>query len=264
MKLSFANLLSGATITGSADLAGFGASNLKTAGSPFSAPAKTSATGAQNYVIDFLTATTIDFFGIVHCNFTSATWQGNAANTWGAPSYSQAITIARQGWNWRYQNHTEPSGAGTPFSYRYARLSIPNQTPTDGASGYRIGGVFAGRFSTANYWRWALDIRTRLPRKDTEAEHEGWGDRVVLGDPVVEITAQLVDDVRRASPGLGDGLATWQELLRQVWAADVFWLYPNKGDTSACWPVRQRNDIAWSLDAGMGTAPWELKEVVSP
>lgn len=261
MKLSFSNLLSAATITGSADAAGFGAANLKTPQSPFSAPAKTSAGGAQNYVIDFGVATTLDMVGLVHVNFTSATLQGNATDSWGAPSFTQALTITRNPWTWRYQLHQALSG----FNLRFARLVIPSQTPVDGATGYRIGGVWAGRLTdTPTFFRWNVEKRVRLPRRDTEAEHGGWGYQLVLGDPTVEITAQIADDVKKATPGLNDGVAAWQEILRQAWAAGTFWFYDDKGDSSSAWPVQRRNDIAWTLDAGLGTTPLELKEVVAP
>lgn len=73
-----------------------------------------------------------------HVNFASVRFYANSSNSWGSPAYdSAAKTISQDKSVGRYKIWFD----GTGNSYRYWRISIPVQTPTDGAAYFSIGRV---------------------------------------------------------------------------------------------------------------------------
>lgn len=264
MKIAAVNAMAQATVTCSVADPNYPAANAKRPDQPFT-PAKTTVLGTQSWVIDFGSPVSVQLMGLAHVNFATARWQGNTVNDWAAPPYDQALTVTRCPWQWRYQHTHLPGAGGVPvFTYRWARLVVSGGA-LDGAAGYRLGGIWAGTATeTPTPWRWQFEVRTILPKLDQGPDHDGWRQRLVLGDPRVHITAQLASRLTRSSPGVGDALASWSDLLRQLWAGDMAWLYLDKGDPSAGWPVRPSEDITWRVDAGLAEAPWELDEIVGP
>lgn len=261
-KLSFTNLAAAtATVmSGSAPDSAFPAANLKTPDLPFSAPAKTTATGQQTWTVDFGSAQTIVLLVLARVNFTSATVEGNATDSWGAPSFSLALTITRNEQSGRYQW----AGLLTAFTFRFMRIVIPAQTPTDGASGYLIGGIWAGATTDAprdpapgrfGYGRFR-------PSQDDEPSHKAWGQRLYLGEPRVVISATRLAVASLGSPFSGDEVDSWADVDRQVEIIDHFAVFLNLGDASQGHLVRNEAQPMWHLNAaGVAESQWELLEV---
>jgi hypothetical protein len=123
------------TITASSEASGFPGSNLLDVHKP-GAEWRSTATTEQNIVFDTGTVgcvVTAVFLGDV--NFTSVTIQGNATDSWGSPSFSQAFTVSKDNVVQRYKAFAALTG----FAYRYLRLLVPAQSPTDSEAFFRIG-----------------------------------------------------------------------------------------------------------------------------
>ena len=115
----------GATVTASAEDSGYVAANLAQGyDANQNRPAKlTTTTG--NWVFDLLSAQTIDYVALIYHNLDaglSVSIQGNASDSWGAPSLSQAITIpAHHADGWPVNPFQALTGSRT---FRYWRLLI--------------------------------------------------------------------------------------------------------------------------------------------
>lgn len=132
-----------ATITQSSEVAGRLADNVLT-----STPGKSWATTGDSsewIVFDLGSATAITTFFINQHNFTSAatvTLEAHTSDSWGAPSYSQVLTVA-----------TDADGEVLPCvcfylseTYRYWRLTIADAANPDGR--IEIGNIYAGSYYT--------------------------------------------------------------------------------------------------------------------
>ena len=141
------NLLDSATLTASSEASGFPASNLK---NPFRSKVWRTAgatAGTANLVINHGSAKAVTVVALIGYNWTSApgtlTFEANATDSWGAPSFSQALTFA-----------ANPTANGNPGiivktfasqSYQYNRLNViysPGTTPTD----WDLGRIFVGTY----------------------------------------------------------------------------------------------------------------------
>ena len=104
---------------------------------------RTTGKASENIVFDLGTATKITAFSMFTFNLTSGatvTLQANASNSWGSPSYSQALTIA-----------TDADGAVLPRivyfldqTYRYWRVLLADSGNT--ATYLQIGRIAAGEY----------------------------------------------------------------------------------------------------------------------
>ena len=263
IKFSFANVVDGATITGSSEDADYPASNIANPERPF-LPWRTTAITDQNVVIDFTTTTQLSLIILVRTNFAAATIQGNATNTWGAPSYSQAVTIARNPVMWRYQYAILPVG----FNYRYLRIFIPAQTPVDGASYFLLGGVWAGATLTPpKNFLLQVEYEALEPKRDLQPDHSGWRQRLVLGEPVCVMRTRRMAEVsfirRRATPFVDDQLQDWMDLDRQMRDADYFGLFLNNDDPSQGYVMRRVSDAQWAHSRRTrAESQFDLEEVI--
>lgn len=98
---------------------------------------KTTVATDSNIVIDLGSAMALKAVGIIDVNYTSCTIEGNATDSWGAPSFtSGTITIAKEKLTGLYRLHF---AALTGFNYRFLRLVIPIQSTTDGEAVFRTG-----------------------------------------------------------------------------------------------------------------------------
>jgi len=70
-------------------------------------------------------------------NFESMTIQGNDTDAWGAPSFSQSVTVYEDERVKRYKGLFLLTG----FAYKYVRLVVPVQDTTDTEAFYQIGNV---------------------------------------------------------------------------------------------------------------------------
>lgn len=241
IALSFTNLAAGATIVGSTENENFPASYAAEPQSPF-LPWRTTALGDQSLVIDFGAQTAVTLLLLIRTNFASATIQGNATDSWTSPAFSQAVTIARNPFNWRYQHGVVLSG----FSYQYMRVLIPSQTPVDGAGAYILGGVWAGAtVRPPMNPRADVVFETLQPFKDVGPDDDAWRERLYLGEPLVRMRMTRLARVTRLSPGLDDQLQQWSEIDRQMYAADRFAMFLDAGDPSQAYVVRGIHALTW-------------------
>ncbi|MHB8772957.1 MAG: hypothetical protein ACYC7J_18335 [Syntrophales bacterium] len=150
------NLLDAATLTASAATAGYPAANLKN-------PLRTKVwktTGEQNLVVDHGTAKAVNVVALTGYDWASApgtlTFQANATDSWGAPSFSQALT-----WAAATQNGSKATIIKTfaTQTYRYNRLYV-SYLPGGSPTAWQLGRMFVGTYfqPTDNY---------RYERKDT-------------------------------------------------------------------------------------------------
>src|SRR5574343_168030 len=75
-----------------------------------------------------------------HCNFASVIVHGNTSNSWGSPAYSSStLTVSMDYATGRYKIWVNCTG----HSYRYWRIHVPIQTPTDSAAYFQLGRLIA-------------------------------------------------------------------------------------------------------------------------
>lgn len=260
MELSLTNHAASATFTASSQHATLTADNLASPQRPF-LTWRTTATGAQNAVIDFGVGRVVVGFVIVNVNFTSLTIQGNASDSWGSPSFSSAVTITRNPLTGRYQY----GGYLTGFAYRYMRLSIPSQATTDAASYYEAGGLWAGPVaSLPRDYDWRVAERLIEPRVDVGPSHRGFSQRLTLGRARVAMTVPLSAKVNEAQPGNGDEYGAFLSLERQMRDSVHFVLFPELGDSSQIYVCKRMDVTEWSaVQPGLRDSSWDLEEAVS-
>lgn len=105
---------------------------------------------AVTLVIDLLTAKSVKNVWLNNANFTSATLQANAANSWGSPAVSKNVVLAADDTG-IIKGYFELSSS----AYRYVRISIPVQTLADGGTVPWLGNVIIGvdvAFSPVSKW----------------------------------------------------------------------------------------------------------------
>jgi hypothetical protein len=157
---------------------------------------------------DFATATTLDVLAAIHANFSAATFQGNASDTWGAPSYNPSASVIGVSGNDRYHHAHRPVG----FSFRYASLSVPTGATTDGSTRWALGGIWAGVL-TSPPWDILMDPEEEKleARRDIETADGRLLQRIKLDDNATRITCHRVAQTEA-------DLAAWRAIDRQ-WSA---------------------------------------------
>jgi len=264
LRLSLANLVTAATIISatSAD-ATYVRTNAATPQRPFK-PWKTTTTATdQDIIVDFGSATLIEAIGLIRTNFTSVTIQGNATNSWGGPSYASTLTVARNPWNTRYQYGYRP----VAFNYRYLRVAITGgQTPTDGASVFLLGGLWAGTLTTApRDFAETYTVNRIEPRLDVRPSSRAWTQRLTIGEPRVSIRTKL-DVITGTPPAKTDLLASWLEVQRQMTNAQYFLALLEDSDPAQSYIVQAADEPDWQVGTGsistQGT--FTLEEMLGP
>lgn len=262
-RLSFTNLVAGGTVTPSSEDADYPAEYVKDAGRPF-LPWRTGALGEQTLVVDLLGAPAGQVLIVLNrTNFTSAKVQGNTTNSWGSPAVSQDVVIANNPFNGRYMH----SLVFTTFPYQYLRIVVPAQTPVDAAAYYLLGGLWCGVATTVPSNVLAeIEIETKQPKRDLRPEHEGWRQRLILGEELVVLTVPRQAKITRLAPGRGnDHLARWAALDRLIWSAGGrFAFFFNAGDPTQGYIVFNVEDTtAWKVANRLrSTSDWKLEESI--
>jgi len=248
-------------ITGSTAAANSPASNLSKPGRPFM-PWRTTTGGDQSAVINFAAAKVVDAVWLVRTNFTSVRIQGNTSDSWGAPPFDQAFTIGLSPWNFRYQLGSRLTG----FNYQYMRVLIPSQTPTDGTTAYLLGGVWAGPIEKLpQNVRFDVNLATVQPSLDVAPQHQGWRQRLVLGEPLCRIAAMRTSRITHMMPGYQDDLTLWQSIARRVRENDMLAILLGAADSSQAFVVRPINEAHWQWTRRRllrAESPWELEEAI--
>ena len=133
--------MTGVSVVGTTDAAGFPASNVLDWQHPSLRWQSDNLTGDKTLVFD-LSATPPNYVGfyIRGVNFTSAFLQAHATDSWGAPTHNVAISFSTDSYVKRMQAAFFYLVARTTINLRFARLRIPAGTGVnDGATGYKVG-----------------------------------------------------------------------------------------------------------------------------
>lgn len=260
--ISIANYVASATITGSSATGDNPVTAISKPGRPF-LPWRTAAGGDQSAVINFGTAKQVQGIWLIRTNFTSVRIQGNSSDSWGAPPFDQAFTIGLNQWNWRYQLAARLTG----FAYQYMRIFIPTQTPTEG-SAYLLGGVWAGAVEhLPENFRFDVNLATIQPGLDVQPTHQGWRQRLILGEPLCRLSCMRTSKVSRLMPGVQDDLVTWQDIARRIRDNDMFAMVLGSADTTNGYVFRPVNTAYWQWTRRRllrAESPWELEELIGP
>jgi hypothetical protein len=203
-------------------------------------------------VLDFGSATVQDVIAPIYANFTTATVQGNATNAWGAPTYSQAITLGRSV-NDRYHHAHRPVG----FNFRFLRLVVPGGTATDGGTQFALGGIWAGLLTAAPREIRDAPIETKVEAKRSITTEDGRPiQQLVLDDPYARLRAT------RSARGQTE-LDAWREIDRR-WsdARGQFALVCMRASKpNEVYVMRQANVSEWPNSAVFSESDLEALEV---
>jgi len=144
---AYSNLLDSATLTASSAATGYPVNNLKNQLRSKVWKTAGATAGTANLVINHGSAKAVTCIALTGYDWLSApgtlTFEANAADAWGAPSFSQALT-----WS---ANPTANGNKATIFltfasqSYQFNRLNVvysPGATPTD----WSLGRLFVGTY----------------------------------------------------------------------------------------------------------------------
>ncbi|MBI4773883.1 MAG: hypothetical protein HY788_06835 [Deltaproteobacteria bacterium] len=244
------------TPTASTEHASFPAENIADLSKPSAEYRSTNALQTTIVLDTGAAATAIAAVYIGGVNFTSMTIQGNETDSWGAPSFTLAATIAQDAELLKRKAFIALTG----FAYRYMRLVIPVQTRTDGEGFYRIGVV--ALMSTAaelpinpqyNYER-----APGWPHE--EVELDGGGIETLILGLCMRFEAELEFQARQTHE------ATFHA-INAVQPGQPFIFYENgwhSGGTEKAYLVRIQKplSIKWEADSYFSTNRWKLVEIV--
>ena len=175
-------------------------------------------------------------------NFDDAYIQGHASDSWGAPSFSEQIKIPYCLKSKRYKGFF----VLTDFAYRYLRLRITAQTPTDGEAFFRIGAMVICSTATAidknpSYGSY----KQRAVKPAIEVEYEGGSkDFVTIG-----LHRRYETEMAFASPSCN------MDDIWEKWNLDlgsILVLYENSlhgSDESSAWLLRLESQVDMTWEA---------------
>lgn len=145
-------------------------------------------------------------------NFASVRVYANTSNSWASPAYdSGAQTVSQEAVTGRYKIWFD----GTGNSYRYWRISIPAQTPVDGAAYFSIGRVIV------------LNPTCIL----TPDDNIGWG---------YEQTGLTAIAVNRFEDGDDSGAREIIYLDNHIaWRGSISWDYISRSEVADVWAINR-------------------------
>lgn len=239
---SFTNYVAetGTVVTGSTASTSYPAANIQLPQAPM-IPWRTTALGSQNIVIAFPSARSIGFLALIRANFAAVTVQGHTSDSWGAPAFSQAVTIGQNPLTGRYQHGVFLAG----FNYRYLRLLI-NTGALGGEAYYLLGGVWAGiRNEPPSRFAWDQMIELIEPTAEVSPEHQGWSQQSIMGDPRMRVTLRRHLAMRNMDqPFVNDDLEKWAILDRSM-RLGPFAYHPNQGSNAMAMIATRKPSPQW-------------------
>src|SRR3990167_2126369 len=222
------DLATTAVITASAEDSGYVAANLAQAyDANLNRPAKLTTTSG-NWVLDLGTAQTINYAALVYHNLDAALdvkLEGNATDSWGAPSFSQAFTIPTwQADDWTLSPYITCSGTRT---FRYWRLLV------NAANSLTVDVRRLMLLSTLRTF--PADIR--MGYKISEL-HRDIGQETDLGIPTFYDLGGKERMIDGETPTVGTAVETFRELRRAVSGHVKPWLFIPDSRVNDAWYVR--------------------------
>lgn len=220
--VSARNLMTTATVLGThADVAGFPKTNILQPERPYKT-VRTPALGVQDIKLDLSPsggAISYDYIVVVNKNYPQFECHISPDVTFatGTTVHGGTVVATRCPWNTRYMHVFQFTSMRTE---RYMVYRI-NTTPLDGAAYYSTGGLWLGTFENlettlGRSWRWAYTFGPNYPELKIGPTHQGWSRTVRRSNPRATLSATLIPDVSKESPGGGDGLQAWLDLQRRI------------------------------------------------
>lgn len=222
-----------AKVTGSSTLSGFPASQVLDYAHPnrgWKASALIST--SDNVVIDFGTATSIPAVVLDNLNSTSIKVQGNATDSWGAPSHSTTVAVSQDTADLRYKVYA----ALTSFNYRYMRILNNTSSAADGQAVLQIGAIIP--LTSVDTWDtnagWPYEVE---PMQDVARHEFGDPETVALSNryALIKLTQAVVPVSAEATfttiIGYGE--------------AQPFVFFRNNGRSQEVYVVRRVGKVGW-------------------
>lgn len=224
------------SVTAVSEAAGREAQNVLTWSRPNRLFIGTGAVGSEALTFDFGTAVTLPAVFVDNYNTDGVTIQGNATDSWGAPSYSESFNPTGDNEWGRDRIYC----ATTLFvNYRYMRILPRTGTTTDGSSVWKVGGVLCvdSVFTVSENFGFPFDVEIfepvdRQQRVGAPPEVSILGEkRFVLGLSQPVATENMDTDART--------------ILNQGEGRHVLF-YRNNGDLREAWCMKRVSRNAYS------------------
>jgi len=240
-------------------------SNITSPERPF-VPARTTnlnTTPTTYWQVDFGGSYPIDVVGVINAN-TGAFTLGLSNNAATVDGPTVSVNWMQNPYNWRINGNWRP----TPGSYRYLRLTLNGTSPTrllgyGWRSSYQVGGLFAGQMQTTpRDIGWDYKVTTVQPRVDVGPSHEGWRQRLAMGNPLVRLDMHRLVFRGTGAPGQNDQLYQWvaNEIYWEQWDRGLVMLRDDFPE--ATWMMRRLSRPEWTVKQDFPESDWELEEVV--
>ena len=196
---------------------------------------------------------------ILGANFTTATLQANAADSWGAPAVSVPIALSLDQVTNRRQGAFFFNANRTTVSYRYYRLLIPQGQVTDDGGMYRVWCFFplvsAVEFEARGSWtlgRRKVVWRNPLPQGEEEVFSAGRRKIFLRGTPQFFLNPY-------------QGAAENEEAIMLGLSADEdepLVICRNLYRPEQSYLCRRRGDVEWQSEENVGAGfPLEYEEI---
>ena len=250
---NFASIAAGATVSGSSEDPEFPATNVQNAGRPFSPWKLTGTSGTLTVTLG--ASQPVSGIILVRPNFPEVQIQVGA--------FDETYTLARNPYNFRYQHGVYLGSTQTVSS---VTITMPSGTPTDGSSAFLLGGIWIGTFEfLPQNFRFDINIATVQPLSDIAPQHQGWRQRLIMGEPLSRLAVMRSSRITKNMPGFDDNLGQWQDIARRIRLNDTLGLILGDADPSQAWVMRPINEAHWQWTRRRllrAESPWELEESI--
>lgn len=237
LRFSFINYLVDGSVSASSETTEFPAENLQANGRPWKGWRST-ATGSQTITGSF-SSSQVGVVYLNNCNFAQATL------TVGSRSIDAEIRFCAYCYRYQYAWLLDDETAGGPTASGVS-VAIPSQTPVDGASYYRLGGLWAGAV-TVPPSHYLFDVERTTSRPQTARQLlTGGAVPVKLGNPYARISVQRMARTDRLAPGFQDQLEDWGFIDYLFWQQSEMLMVMSRRDTADAYIVNSTDDgFSW-------------------
>jgi len=242
------------SVTAVSEAAATPVSNIETRTRPYRVYRGTGAIASETIVIDFGATQNVSVILLDNINASVLSIQGNATDSWGAPSFTQDFIPA----------YSYPSGRskvvcvpGATFQYRYLRIYTGAATTTDGTSTLSIGAMTA--FDAISTWteNTGYPYRERSQQAYTATVLPGGSvDVTTLGGRYAEIT--LASALNSSAID-----ADMRQLLDNAAGGKLVFFYRNNSDLEEGYLCRKLIDTDFEISSAVtrNFTPLVLREV---
>lgn len=221
---------------------------------------RSTSTAQQQIVFNLGAALQVGLIGLVNVNVAHAQLElasdsGISSNVVTRTSAPRACPTGRLQWGELW-----PSA---PVR-QYLRLTIPAQTPTDGAAYFHCGGLWAG---AATPWPRGLALDATMDVREPSIDVRGVGDGGVsslsVGEPYLVLTGRRIATVGREE-GVNDEWEAWTTLDTAMRRAGVVGVLLSYGNPAHFWPMRRKSRPRWAHTRPIVQDTLTLEESIHP